>query len=202
MLGVRRTCCGFTLIEVMVAIAIMSILGMLAAPSLSTYSENSKVRGITESFFASAQQARLEAIRTNQKVELVLTSDTPVAANVGTSNTSATAGNWMIRTVSDDPTPVYTFVEGKSVREGSGRNDGTSTVTVSAMANSVATPAVTFSSAGSTSLGAPWAVNFASTSGACAPSGRVRCLRVVVTASGQIKACDPAATAAHDTRGC
>ena len=189
---------GFTLIEVMVAIAIMSILVMFAAPSFTAYSENSKVRGVAESFYASAQLARLEAIRTNQRVELVLTTDTPIVANVGTTNTSATAGNWLIRRLSDDPTPVYTFVEGKSVREGSNKSDATSTVTVNAASAGSPAAAITFGSAGASSLGATWTVNFGSSTVAC---GSVRCLRVIVTASGQVKACDPAA-AAGDTRSC
>jgi type IV fimbrial biogenesis protein FimT len=198
MLNKRCTRRGFTLIEAMIAIAIMAMLVVLAAPSLSTFSENSKVRGIAESFFASAQQARLEAIRTNQRVELVLTSDSPTAANVGTTNTSATAGNWIIRRLSDDPTPIYTFVEGKSIREGSNKSDASSTVSLSAASNGAPVAAVTFSSAGATSLGAPWWVDFGSSSAAC---GSVRCLRVIVTTSGQIKACDPAA-AVGDTRYC
>lgn len=202
MLTSGRTCRGFTLIEAMVSLAILSILIVVAAPSLSSYSENSKVRAVTESFLASAQQARLEAIRSNQKVELVLTSDAPTAANVGTTNSSASAGNWIIRRVSDDPTPVYTFVEGKSILEGSNRNNGTSSVSISAASNSVALAAITFSSAGSTSLGHPWSVDFTSSSGACAPSGSVKCLRVLVTVSGQIKACDPLVSAVGDTRHC
>jgi type IV fimbrial biogenesis protein FimT len=190
---------GFTLIEAMMTIAILSILLAMAAPALSTYSENSKVRGTVEMFLASAQQARLEAIRTNQRVELVLIRDAPTAANVDSANTSATAGNWLIRRLSDDATPVYTFVEGKNTSEGSGRSDGTSSVSISATSNSTPAPSVIFSSAGTTSLGAPWWVDFGSTKLAC---GSLRCLRVIVSASGQIKACDPAATSATDTRHC
>lgn len=193
---------GFTLIEVMVSIAVMVILVMMAAPSLATYSENSKVRGIAESFYASAQVARAEAIRTNQAVELVLTTDSPTAANVATSNLSATAGSWLVRKVSDDPTPVYTFVEGKNVKEGSGSSSGSTTVSVNALSNGVATSSIIFNSAGNTSLGARWDVDFKSTGASCAPAGPIRCLRVRVSVSGQIKACDPAATAANDTRAC
>jgi len=192
---------GFTLIEAMVVVAIVALVAVLAAPSLAAYSENAKVRAVAESFYASVQQARTEAIRTNQNVQLVLTTDAPTAANVNTSNTSGTAGNWIIRRASDASPPVYTFIEGKSLREGSNRGDGSSTVTLSAMSNGAALPAITFSSAGSTSLGASWAVNFGSSTAACAPNGSVRCLRVVVTVSGQIRACDPLA-AAGDTRAC
>ena len=193
---------GFTLIELMIGIAIMALLLALAAPAFSTYSENAKLRGISGSFLASAQTARTEAIRTNQSVQILLTTDNPVAANAATTNLSASAGSWIVRALSNDPTPVYRFVDGKSAMEASGRADGTYSVQVNAVSNGVATPAITFNGAGSTSLGAAWTVNFTSTKGACAPSGTVRCLRVQVTVSGQIKACDPAATGAGDTRAC
>jgi type IV fimbrial biogenesis protein FimT len=202
MLTGRSTALGFTLIETMIAVAILSIMVVMAAPSLSAYGENSKVRGIAESFAASAQQARLEAIRTNQRVELLLTGTVPIADNAASATASSTAGNWMVRRMSDDPTPVYTFVEGKSIQEGSNRSGGTSSVTIAATSSGAPAASIIFSSAGTTSLGAPWWVNFGSSNAACAPSGSVRCLRVVVTVSGQVKACDPAATATNDTRGC
>jgi len=203
MLTRRHSRRGFTMIEVMVSVAILSVLVMLAAPSLASYSENAKVRSVAESFLASAQVARLEAIRTNQKVELLLTTDAPTAANKGTSNTSATAGNWMVRAVSDDATPVYTFVEGKSVREGSNRTDASSSVSVNASTVDGPLATITFQSAGSTSLGKSWMVRFGSTTDACTASGgSVKCLQVNVTVSGQMKVCDPAITAANDTRRC
>lgn len=190
---------GFSLVEVMVVITLMVILVMLAMPSLGIYTENSKIRSVAEAFASSAQKARTEAIRTNQAVQLILTTDSPVIANVGTSNLSSTAGNWIVRSVSDDATPVYTFIEGKDAREGSGRNDASTSVSISGVSNSAATSAITFNSAGSTSLGARWLVDFTSSSAACTP---VRCLRVIITSSGQIKMCEPAATAANDTRAC
>lgn len=190
---------GFSLVEVMVVITLMVILVMLAMPSLGIYTENSKIRSVAEAFASSAQKARTEAIRTNQAVQLILTTDSPVIANVGTSNLSSTAGNWIVRSVSDDATPVYTFIEGKDAREGSGRSDASTSVSISGVSNSAATSAITFNSAGSTSLGARWLVDFTSSSAACTP---VRCLRVIITSSGQIKMCEPAATAANDTRAC
>jgi len=201
-LKINRLPRGFTLIELVIGVAIMALLLALAAPAFSTYSENAKLKGITGSFLAGAQNARIEAIRTNQSVQMVLTTDQPLAANVATSNLSANSGSWIIRALSNDPTPVYRFVDGKSVREASSSASGTSSVQLSAVSNGAATPLITFNGAGSTSLGAAWQVDFTSTKGACAPSGPIRCLRVEVTVSGQIKACDPAVAGAGDTRIC
>jgi len=193
---------GFTLVEMLVALAVLSILLVFAAPALSTYSENSKLRAMAGSFMASAQTARVEAIRTNSTVQLVLTTDDPMAANVSTANLNASAGGWIVRTVSAATPPVYGFVAGKSLREGSGSSSGTSSVQLSAVSNGVATSAIGFNGAGSTSLDSRMDVNFSSSKGACAAdSGPIRCLRVVITVSGQIRMCDPAATG-NDVRAC
>jgi type IV fimbrial biogenesis protein FimT len=201
MLIPRNAQAGFSLIEVMVTISLMVLLVFMAAPTLSTYLENSRVRGVAEVFFAAAQTARAEAIRLNQDVELVMTSDEPTAANVATTNLSATAGNWIIRSSDGAAIPTYTFVQGKSIREGSGRSDGTTSVNLDAKVGGTAVSSVIFRSAGNTSLGARWDVDFSSAKDTCTPTGAIRCLRVAVTASGQVKSCDPVAAAA-DSRAC
>lgn len=201
MLKLRSSAAGFSIIELMVSITLMAILVMVAAPSLSAYTENSKLRGITESFMAAVQNARAEAIRRNQVVELVLTTDSPTAANVATTNLSATAGNWLVRARTNDVTPfTYEFVEGKSRAEGSGQ-EGAATVQLTAAAGGTAVSQVSFEGVGRTNLGAPLLVNFTSSTAACAPTGPVRCLRVRVSPSGQARSCDPLA-AAGDTRVC
>ena len=196
---------GFTLIEAVVTITVMGILIAVAAPSLATYSENAKVRAITESFLASAQNARAEAIRSNRAVQIVLTTDTPTAANVASATTSNTASNWIVRR--DDSvtaTPAYIFIEGKNAREG----DGAGSVNVTALySDASAADGIAFTGSSQTTdldgtASQRWDVNFSSATSACAPAGPVRCLRVTVSVSGQIKACDPQATAANDSRAC
>lgn len=69
---------GFSLIEVIVAVAIMGVLLALGVPQLATYSRNVKIRAAAESFLAAAQTARSEAVRLNSRVELILTNSAPV----------------------------------------------------------------------------------------------------------------------------
>lgn len=69
---------GFSLIEVVVAVAIMGILLALGVPQLATYSRNVKIRAAAEGFLAAAQTARGEAVRLNSNVELILTNSAPV----------------------------------------------------------------------------------------------------------------------------
>jgi type IV fimbrial biogenesis protein FimT len=203
MLIVPRAQQGFSLLELMATVTVMLLLVMMAAPSLISYTENSKLRAVAENLSASAQVARTEAIRTNRDVQLALTTEAPTVTNVDTTNLSATASGWIVRAVVTASPLAYAFIDGKNAIEGSGRTDGTSTVSVSAAdAGGTAASSITFTGAGSTTLGARWDVDVKSTTATCAPTGSARCLRVVVTTSGQIKTCDPAATAANDSRAC
>lgn len=188
---------GFSLIELMITLALMVLLALLAAPSLSLYAENAKIHGAAELFYASVQQARTEAIRRNAPVELVLTTQSPVAANVETTSLAASGPNWMVRQAPATPSGSHIFIEGKSSAEGGGRAAGGTSMLIAGNANTIA-----FNSQGAVSGGSAAAINFSSTSGNCAPAGAMRCLRVVVSTGGQAKLCDPAAVAANDTRRC
>ena len=54
---------GFTLIEVMVVVAIIAILLSVAAPSLVAFQRNSELRSTASSFLAAMQAARVEAMK-------------------------------------------------------------------------------------------------------------------------------------------
>ncbi|MCL1861305.1 MAG: GspH/FimT family pseudopilin [Proteobacteria bacterium] len=63
---------GFTLIEMLIVIAIAAILAAVAVPSFRTMNRNMAVRGAADELVAGIQFARSEAIRTNQPVFLSL----------------------------------------------------------------------------------------------------------------------------------
>lgn len=61
---------GFTLIELMVTITILAILTAVAIPSFNSTLINYRLTSISNSFVASAQLARSEAIKRNSRVTL------------------------------------------------------------------------------------------------------------------------------------
>jgi type IV fimbrial biogenesis protein FimT len=200
---------GFNLTEVIVVMAIMAILLGLGLPSYRTYMANQRVASSAEVFMAGLQMARGEAVKRNQRVEFILTDDTPTAASVDTTNTSTTGRNWIVRALAAGGN---TFVEGKSGAEGS----GAATAAQSPIALTGSIGAVTFDGFGSpgtisntgtfVGLTANATFDFSNPSGgACATSGGgggpIRCLRIRLNRGGQTRMCDPAVDST-DTRSC
>ena len=80
---------GFTLVELMVTLAVIGILAVIATPSMTNLISNSRVSGQTEEIVASLQLARAEAIRRNARVTVCAGAST-------TCSGSATWSNWIV----------------------------------------------------------------------------------------------------------
>lgn len=190
---------GFSLVEMMIAIAIMAILLALGAPTFSLYLANLKIRGSAEGFLSGMQLARADAVRRNTTVEFLLTNDSPGVSSLATTNLSTSGNNWMIRTADKAE-----FIEGKSGAEGGSSAEGDASPVQ--LVGSVAS--VTFNGLGNTTLAGTATFSFTNNSaGTCiASGGQVRCLNVIVDPGGRIKLCDPGLTpaeiAAGDSRAC
>ncbi len=109
---------GFTLIELMIALAIAALLAILAMPGYSLWIADGQIRNAAESIASGLRYAQGEAIKQNSQVEFVLDPTT------GT-------GGWIARLVA---TPLPPLQVG-SFREGADRTTltalpaGTTTVT-------------------------------------------------------------------------
>jgi type IV fimbrial biogenesis protein FimT len=64
---------GFTLLELLMVIAIIAILGALAVPSFNTTVEKRRIVEAAEAVLADLRWARAEAIKRNKKVRVVFT---------------------------------------------------------------------------------------------------------------------------------
>lgn len=66
----RSGCEGFTLVELVMVLALVAILQMLAVPAMSAMADVMRVQSATQSFSSSIQLARSEAIKRNARVVL------------------------------------------------------------------------------------------------------------------------------------
>jgi type IV fimbrial biogenesis protein FimT len=178
---------GFTLIEMMIVIAIFSITLTFGVSSYRTWVQNSQIRNAAESIQNGIQRARGEAVKCNAKVAFVLGAATSwqvihVDACGDVLNGGAAAG---------------TTLESRSSKEGS------KNVTVQAAVDKDGNDAttITFNNLGTVADPATALTQIDLTSSVATPD--LRNLRIAIGLGGNARVCDPALDAAStDPRRC
>jgi type IV fimbrial biogenesis protein FimT len=203
MQSTHRRSRGFTLVEIMVTMALFVVLLGLGVPAFATFILNAKVKNAAETSLAGLNLARGEAVSRNAVVRFQMVTDlTSSCAN------SSTALAWVVSLDSAagacniDPSATTTP---RIVQKQAGL-EGTDSISVSATGGS----GVAFNGLGrivtGTSLPTPFTqIDFTSAQGVCehtSASGTVRCLRILLSTSGQAKLCDPKVAATTDPRYC
>jgi type IV fimbrial biogenesis protein FimT len=75
---------GFSLIELMVTIAVMAIMASIAIPSFQSWLRNTQIRNAAESVTNGLQRARSEAVARNTRISFTLGADSSWTINVVT----------------------------------------------------------------------------------------------------------------------
>ena len=192
----RRTSrtAGFTLIEMMVTVALMCVLMMLAMPSFTTWVANNKVRTVSDSLQNGLRFAQSEALRRSRPMVFSLTNS---AAPDKSLSAVKNGSNWSINVSKSSLDPQGVFVQSGVL------GDVASGVSITGLA------AVCFNAMGRLAMNSDTGVSGASCDSVppvsvykISATNSDRPLQVLVGLGGQVRMCDPARKLANAPDGC
>lgn len=120
---------GLTLLETMIALAIMAVLGAMAAPSLGSSMARHRVKAAAGHLAADLGEARHEATRrgTLMHVTFQAGSDWCYAITIDPQATCATTGSAVLKRVSAKDHPGVTMVQAQTIEFNGPRGTGPET---------------------------------------------------------------------------
>jgi type IV fimbrial biogenesis protein FimT len=191
---------GFSLVELLVVVAVLGLVLMLGLPNVSAWLQNTQIRSSAEATISGLQLARSEALRRNRPMRFSLVDSLAAGCNLNNAGP-----DWIVSQL--DPSAVCgvapSDVDAPLIVQKRSGQEGSPNVVLVASDTSVL-----FNGLGAASstapLPPPLVIDFSNPAGGgCqAAAGPMRCLRVVVSASGSVKMCDPAVSDLSDPRAC
>lgn len=163
---------GFTLIELMITIAIFSITLTFGVSSYRTWVKNTQIRNAAESIQNGIQRARAEAVKRNTSIAFALSADS----------------SWQIS------------VAGSGVIESRSGNEGSKNVTVTPTPTGATT--ITLNSLGVVVPNVPASSPLTQVDLSSTPAAGSRSLRVTIGLGGIVRMCDPNLTTGSSPQAC
>ncbi|MDR0378643.1 MAG: GspH/FimT family pseudopilin [Candidatus Accumulibacter sp.] len=179
---------GFTLIELVIGVAILAILIALAAPGFSSWIRDVGIRTTAGTLLDGLQLARSEALKRNTLIRFQLTSTVD-----GSCAPSTSGPHWIVSR--DDATGLCHVAPSDTDTPRAVRvHDGTQAGGRNTLINATQATFIFNGLGRFTSSAASILVSGAAGEGDCAHagSGNDRCLRIEVSPGGSIRMCDPA----------
>jgi len=176
---------GFTLIEMMVTVALLSVLMMLAFPAMNEWIRNSRIRTVADALQNGLRLAQTEALRRSRQTVFSLTADTNPADGL---TAVANGANWSVNFVPllTGEENVTTFIEGGGLTglAPNVRITGPATLCFNSLGRVADNPAP----------GTGVACSAATAAYDITIPNADRPMRVLVALGGQVRLCDPAKT--------
>lgn len=166
---------GFSLIELVVAMAVLVTVSLLAVPAFKSAIGNAQIRSVAESIHHGLQLARVEAIKRNAKV--VFNLNTNSAWQIGCATVTSTC-------------PA--IISEKPALEGSSQQ-------ILVSANQYV---VTFTGLGSRDPAQAAALSQVDISQSSVEASEAKPLRLLLASGGFVKVCDPSVSIVGDPRKC
>ncbi len=173
---------GFTLVEIMLALAVMGILVTLAIPNFRSWIQSSQIRTAAESVQNGLQLARAEAAHRNTLVSF-----------------SLNGNDWSVDVIPVGAASSVFYATAANIQKRPNA-EGSRNAVITSPQNSI-----TFNSVGQV---VPAPLNTISISvtnpagGLCAPAGDMHCLNIQVEAGGKVFMCDPVLNGTGNSQAC
>jgi len=190
---------GFTLIELMITLAVLGMLIMIALPNMGTWLQNTQIRTSAEAMQAGLQLARAEALKRNTTVRFQLVNSLTSSCALTTSGR-----NWVVSLA--DPSGLCNMDASDTVAPQIIQKRSSAEGSPNAVVTATGGSSVVFNGLGRPAAGSLTEINVTNpNNGACktaAGNEPMRCLRIAVNAGGAVRMCDPAVNDATDPRKC
>lgn len=179
---------GFSLVELMIIVAVIGILTALAVPNFTAWIQNAKTRTVAETLQNGIRLAQGEAVKSSRNVRFLLTD----AATLAIGATESTTGRkWVVETMAlANAKKPELFVQGASLPD---------------MGNVIikaSSAGIQFNSFGRL-VDPSNSVLYTVTNSRSTPTNPLRRLNVTVSIAGAIRMCDPDKTlSATNPDGC
>jgi len=201
---------GFSLIELMIGIAIMAMIMFVALPAFTQWLQNTQIRNAAESTLTGLNAARNEAIRHNRPVRFQFVSSLDSTCTVSASDLANSSSlSWIVS--NQDPSGACQTALSQTAALDTGalvvlKERSATEGTANVQLTSVGGATVTFSGLGRMSGAGITQLDFKNKLGTCtwqdATHGTMRCLRILINSGGQIRMCDPKLSKATNPMGC
>nr|WP_295079699.1 GspH/FimT family pseudopilin [uncultured Roseateles sp.] len=193
---------GVTLVELIVTLAILSLLLMVAAPNVSAWVRNTQIRNVATSILTGVQRARAEAIRRNAPMRFSLVSLSDSSVMDGSCKLSEAGVAWVVS--QDNPAGLcgVAVSETTAPRIVDKHASGSGGKWVTVNGNQVdGKDAHTLIFNGFGRSAGPEPISWIDIDNDT-PGPDYRALRIVIGAGGTVRMCEPGVTNASDPRKC